>query len=114
MLKYKTQQSSDTLKGLSFADIILKTTVSGKNFTIIVKVDTDGKAVFNVPTGSELVFTVNAFDNSRFHFDKQTRTVSSGTTGEVITWTLGADPAATDHNGMYVKYVNVSFPTRSR
>lgn len=110
MLKYKTQQSSDTLKGLSFADIILKTTVSGKNFTIIVKVDTDGKAVFNVPTGSELVFTVNAFDNSRFHFDKQTRTVASGTTGEVITWTLGADPAATDHNGMYVKYVNVSFP----
>ncbi len=110
MLKYKTQQSSDTLRGMSFADVILKTTYSGKDYTIAVKVDAEGKAVFNVPTGSELNFTVEAFDNSKFHFDKQTKKVESGTTGEVITWTLSADPAATDHNGMYVKYVTVNSP----
>lgn len=108
MFKYKTQQSSDATKGMAFADVSIKTSVGGKDHTVIMKTDTEGKVVFNMPSGHEMTLAAEAFDNSKFHFDRQTKTISSGSDGELVTWTLSANPGASDHNGMYVKYVTVS------
>ena len=101
---YRTNMSSSTTRGMAFVDVKTITTIGDTEYEITVKTDASGKAVLTAPQGYKTEMTTPGFDNSRFHVENQSSTMSAGNSSSSNTWSVNASGTT----GSYVKTVSVS------
>lgn len=107
-LRYRTQMSSSTYKGLAFAAISMKITMDGKEYVMSSLTNTSGRVTFYVPQNYAVEVSTAGFDTAQFHMEAKSNSYDAGTTNQSVSWTLGASSEA--DADAYVKYVSVTAP----
>lgn len=104
---YRTGITSSGTSGIAFVDATLTMTFNNEEYSVTVKSNASGSAVFYVPSGYTAKLTSPGFDTDVFYMKAQSSDVSSGSGSSTITWTLMASESAMGDNAGYVKSVNV-------
>ncbi|MDR1405168.1 MAG: hypothetical protein LBJ20_06370 [Candidatus Methanoplasma sp.] len=105
-VSYRTNMSSSSTRGIAFADVNMSISVGNTEYSITVKTNSDGKAIFTVPEGNKAVMSISGFDTARFHMEERSTDISAGTGDTSYTWSIAANES--DDSDSYVKTVSVS------
>jgi len=105
-LRFETNMSSPTTRGLVFTEIRLTLDSSESYRTPVVKTNTSGSSIFQIPIGIGGELESDAINNTSFFADKFTYSFAAGSSDNSSSWTISSSEERDEK--AYVKTVMVS------